>query len=158
MRYATIVLLLFATACGDDTSHADASADVTVDQSRQCGSGSHPVLCPDDAAADVDKCPLITQVPDPSDPGTVPPRVADGGYYVGCRFIANDESMYIDGSCMTPVWTCEGTPPPAHWDQTWIPSTEDVSRRARTNRVHGDPSSDERARDPLTRASPVSTR
>jgi hypothetical protein len=61
------------------------------------------------------------QVPDPSDPGTVPARVADGGYYVGCKFVANDEATDIDGSCMIPVWTCEGMPPPAHWEQTWIP-------------------------------------
>lgn len=123
MRYAKIVLLfLLVTACGDDSSDTDASTDVTVDHQRPCGSASHIVLCPADAGgADVEKCARITQVPDPSDPSQVPPWVTDGGYYVGCKFIAYDESMLIDGACMSPQWTCVGTPSPAHWDQTWVP-------------------------------------
>jgi hypothetical protein len=119
MRYANIVLLFFVTACGDDSANADAATDVTVDQTRQCGSASHIVLCPEDASVDAEKCPLITQVPDPSDPGTVPPRVADSGYYVGCTFTADDEAIDIDGSCMVPQWSCVDTP--GHWEQAWIP-------------------------------------
>lgn len=112
MRLEALVLMAIPLACAQHADFADGSVEDAPSDPAPiiCGSFSEALSCPWDASVDdAGTCPspqgIITQ---------------DGGFPIGCWVIEDDRSEAIDGSCMTPIYTCVGTPYP-HWEVSWVP-------------------------------------
>jgi hypothetical protein len=88
------------------------------DASLICGTFLESTTCPDGGgASDAGTCPN-SENPNSFDGGFT--AAVDGGFAVGCVVDAIDRSEVLDGACMTPTFTCVGTPTP-HWQVSWTP-------------------------------------
>jgi hypothetical protein len=46
---------------------------------------------------------------------------SDGGFAVGCVAVTDEGSYGLDGACVVPTWTCQGSPP------RWVGTTSNLS-------------------------------